>query len=428
MKKIVVLFLLTFGVLNCFATNTWNLRAIAERSGSNLNLLNENNELFKSVSVEGARNIVEIFDRMAILTSIRPKILINDQNTFNAFVYPVGDNFVVQITYPMFEVISKDKDMASYLIGHELAHAYLKHREKKRQQQQSTEAINMVASIFLEILFQRKIGVIGLGSDIASIGTEASLASYSRDFEREADRQGALWASSLGYSLDGQVRMFEFLQSKSGDINSIFSTHPAPRERIEAAKEFAIENRLATSKFYAIEKPSKEQIELQKMVEKYKVSTLPKTEIGKMAIEEFSKRNFEKAYELNVRCEEQKDISCTNILGLMHEYGLGVRKDISKALEKYKIGIAENYGPSVINFYRLNLTGFSGPIVEEDAFKYYSELAKQGSIDAMGALASMSANKEYLTKTKEMYLSKRTSNLPNSLMCIVFWESTLRSS
>jgi putative metalloprotease len=402
-KLIYIITVFVIFINKSYAGNAWDLRAVSLSEQQNINLIKSDKSNFKIINVKESKDIVTIFDEMSQLNGIRPKLFVNDENIYNAWVYEKDGVFVVQITYPLYEVISKDKEMASYLIGHELAHAYLRHMDKRLEQQQSAEAVNLLAGLFLEIFFQRNIGVVGLGSNLSAIGTQASLAAYSRDYEREADRQGALWASSLGYSVEGQVKMFEFLKSKSGGSNSIFSTHPTSDERLQSARQFAVENKLATSKYYAINKPSNEQIELQKIVDSYKTSILPKSSKGVIALEEFSKKNFEKAFELSKECAILKDSSCINSLGVMYEYGLGTSKNMQLAIENYKSGLNLKYGPSIINYYRLNVNGFTGIIDTDESYKAYIELAKNGSIDAMGAIASIAADKEYLEQTKELF-------------------------
>src|SRR5690606_39264889 len=83
-------------------------------------------------------------------------------------------------------------------------------------------------------------GLVGMGSQI---GASALLASYSREHEREADALGQEYLVKAGYPASGMVRLHQLLvteeKSTPSLLQTMFSTHPMSRERMQAAQAAA---------------------------------------------------------------------------------------------------------------------------------------------------------------------------------------------
>ena len=100
--------------------------------------------------------------------------------------------------------------------------------------------VGVIAGIALEVLAQRKLGVTNLGVNGGQLLGVAVTTSFTRDQEREADRQGIIWANMNGYDPMGAARLFQALEAKSGNSPlPFFQTHPNPGERVENARAIA---------------------------------------------------------------------------------------------------------------------------------------------------------------------------------------------
>ncbi|MEM9880529.1 MAG: M48 family metallopeptidase [Pseudomonadota bacterium] len=142
----------------------------------------------------------------------------------NAFALPGGRMMVlddlVKLTDDDYEILG--------VLAHELGHAYYRHP--------------MRGAIQLGILGFLAAVTIGDTSGLASIPLIAVQASYSREFETEADAFAAQAMRDANISPDALARMFERLRDTydlSGNEAGWFASHPALNERIKAARDAA---------------------------------------------------------------------------------------------------------------------------------------------------------------------------------------------
>ena len=97
--------------------------------------------------------------------------------------------------------------------------------------------LGTIAGIVFEVITRTKLGVTNLGMQGGNLIGTAFSTSFTRDQERDADRQGLIWARQNGYDPNGAVRLFQVLEKKSGNsLIPYFQSHPNPSERIENAK------------------------------------------------------------------------------------------------------------------------------------------------------------------------------------------------
>jgi Zn-dependent protease with chaperone function len=148
----------------------------------------------------------------------------------NAFALPSG---IVVVTDAMVEFVGSDDELLGVL-GHELAHH--RHRHSLRKMLQD-------AGVYLIIS-----AVVGDATTIASMAATLPVllveASYSREFETEADQTGAEFMVASGRQITPMVTFMQKMAEKQGDRggNDIMSSHPATQKRIAHLGRLAKEN------------------------------------------------------------------------------------------------------------------------------------------------------------------------------------------
>ncbi len=152
--------------------------------------------------------------------------------TLNAFALPGG---FIGVHSGLIVAARTESELASVL-GHEIAHVTQRHIAQLVANQGTTGLI-MLASILVAILAasrnpQAAEAALATGS---AAGIQSQL-SYSRDFEREADRVGLQILQGAGFDVRGMEAFFERLQRSSrlyeNNAPVYMRTHPLTTERI----------------------------------------------------------------------------------------------------------------------------------------------------------------------------------------------------
>ena len=118
----------------------------------------------------------------------------------------------------------QNRDEIAFVFGHEAAHHIEKHLPKK-----------VTGSLVGGLLFGVIAGAVTDYSDQSTIETAMDFGSavgsrvYSKDYELEADRLGAIITESAGYSA---IRGIEYFQRIPDPGNMFLGTHPPNQERI----------------------------------------------------------------------------------------------------------------------------------------------------------------------------------------------------
>ncbi len=134
-----------------------------------------------------------------------------DQDAPNAFALPGG---FIYISRGLLILSNSEEELAN-VIGHEIIHVAARHAAAR----------------------QSVVGALGPMAAFAA----GSIASYSRDQERESDRLGQGLAALAGYDPDGlalflrDLEYTERLQLGGSRLPGFFDTHPATTERVAAA-------------------------------------------------------------------------------------------------------------------------------------------------------------------------------------------------
>jgi Zn-dependent protease with chaperone function len=148
----------------------------------------------------------------------RYRWLVADHPAVNAFAAPGG---VVVVHAGLIRSADSPEELAGVL-AHEIAHAELRHSLK-----------NIVKGLGMRALIALALGDYS-GTALAEAAQNLTQLGFSREAEREADREGLRRLVAAGIDPGGMVRFFEKLASESkGAPPELLSTHPATEERLD---------------------------------------------------------------------------------------------------------------------------------------------------------------------------------------------------
>ncbi len=176
----------------------------------------------------------EIACRLAPLYCGGLRIYVVDMPYFNATMAPNG---MMEVWTGLLLRVENEAQLA-FVLAHELAH-YIRRHSLKRWVDMQNKA--NAASVFSIMTSAAGVGYAGQIGEMAAL---ASVLSYSRDQEREADIAGAQRAIEAGYDPQESVKLWEALiaeraASKKREQWVFFSTHPGARQRIETLEAVA---------------------------------------------------------------------------------------------------------------------------------------------------------------------------------------------
>ncbi|MEQ9167150.1 MAG: M48 family metalloprotease [Fulvivirga sp.] len=147
--------------------------------------------------------------------------IIHDDEVLNAFATPGG---YIYVYTGLIKYLDEADDLAGVL-GHEIAHADLRHTSSNLQKQYGIQ-------VLLSILLGQDAGQLTkIAGQVA--GTVAGL-SFSREFEAEADDRAVEYNAKTKYACDGVKNFFQKLEDEgaAGGTPEFLSTHPSPETRV----------------------------------------------------------------------------------------------------------------------------------------------------------------------------------------------------
>ena len=167
-----------------------------------------------------------------------------DTETINAYALPGGS---ILVSSGLLKRLGSEAELAGVL-AHEIAHVVKKHQITAIQ---SAARGNLAKSIGTEIASDRlgsrggaagqalKPFALNLVGDLIKDGF--FLRPLDRGLEYEADQLAVVIATRSGYDPYGLVGALQMLAQYKGDADaaSVFSTHPAPSERLAELEKFA---------------------------------------------------------------------------------------------------------------------------------------------------------------------------------------------
>jgi Zn-dependent protease with chaperone function len=148
--------------------------------------------------------------------------IINDPDNVNAFCVPGGKVAVYTGIFP----IAKDEGGLAVILGHEVAHALLRHAGERMSQAEvlGTGLVFAGASGVNPQILQ----ALGLG---ASVGV---ILPFSRSQESEADHVGLILMAKAGYDPRVSLEVWQRMERKEkGAPPEFLSTHPGSETRIQ---------------------------------------------------------------------------------------------------------------------------------------------------------------------------------------------------
>lgn len=182
--------------------------------------------------------VEDLIYRLAPHSEVRDtrfEFVVIDQGELNAFAVPGG---IIGINAGIF-LYANDEDEISGVLAHELSHLSQRHfaRQIENAERQAPIAIaSLLASILLIATNNADAGFAGLiGSQAAAAQTQLS---YSRDWEREADRNGMKTLVSSGLDPHAMPSMFEQMLAANRYNErppEFLLTHPITDTRISDA-------------------------------------------------------------------------------------------------------------------------------------------------------------------------------------------------
>jgi Zn-dependent protease with chaperone function len=187
------------------------------------------------VDAARAQNLRIAYGAISKVSGVRAQLSLVDIEGINATSSEEGGQGHVWFTLSLVDQLGNDPDALAAIAGHELAHLYFHHGAARKARAATAMGASQALGTLLNALLHVPVG--GL---IAGTGTQAVVASYSRDEEREADMKGLEWAKASGFSACGLARAMRLIEKSGASGQAAFlATHPGTGERIERATAFA---------------------------------------------------------------------------------------------------------------------------------------------------------------------------------------------
>jgi len=178
-----------------------------------------------------ARKIAQASDEMNFQWEVR---LLKADDIPNAFCLPNGRIAIYTGILP----VTQNEDALAIVMGHEVAHAILRHGGKRMTQgmlSQGTLAAVQAGLGVSEMNDTAKAGVMAVLGVGAQVGFTLR---YSREHESEADVEGLRYAIRAGYKPEEAPMLWERMAKLgSSDTPSWLSTHPASLDRAETLRQ-----------------------------------------------------------------------------------------------------------------------------------------------------------------------------------------------
>lgn len=144
--------------------------------------------------------------------------IIDDDETLNAFCTPGGFIYV----YTGLIKYLDSEDQLAGVMGHEIAHAALRHSTRQMTKVYGVQTLLQVATGRADpgMMEQIALGLVNL--------------KFSRNHETESDNGSVKYLCATGYNAAGAAGFFKKIQSQGGGRTPEFlSTHPNPKNRVE---------------------------------------------------------------------------------------------------------------------------------------------------------------------------------------------------
>ena len=172
------------------------------------------------------------FARIADPRGIRYQFYVVNSDVVNAFALPGGHVYVNR------GIIERADNLSEFagVVAHEVAHVAERHSVEQLQRAQNA---NLGLSVLYGVLLGRAPSTVERAG--IQVGGSAVFAGYTRDAEREADREAVSYMVRAGYNPIGLATFFEELlemqRRQPSGVQQWFSTHPTTQERVSATRQ-----------------------------------------------------------------------------------------------------------------------------------------------------------------------------------------------
>ncbi len=182
--------------------------------------------------------VTSVGNRLAAV-SHRPQVpwqfAVVNSSQVNAFALPGGK---ISITRGLITRMNSEDELAGVL-GHEIGHVTARHAVAGYTRQMLLTGALLGLALALG---DNEYAPVALAA--AGVAGSLMMLSYSRDQERQADQLGYEYMTRAGYNPVAMVSTFELFKrmekSEPSEVKAWLSSHPLPRERIEAARARAL--------------------------------------------------------------------------------------------------------------------------------------------------------------------------------------------
>jgi predicted Zn-dependent protease len=197
--------------------------------------------LSQSTTIASGQNydlVKRVADRLAAATGPAAKsfdwrVSLVDSPEVNAFCLPGGKIVVYTGILPT----AKSESGLATVMGHEMAHATLRHGSERLLEQKATQTLLTGVQYSLgDMSYEQQRAVMGALGAGAQYGL---LLPFSRNHESEADKIGLTYMARAGYDPREAISFWERMSkatSGSGKPLEFMSTHPSDTTRIEQLK------------------------------------------------------------------------------------------------------------------------------------------------------------------------------------------------
>lgn len=169
---------------------------------------------------------------------IQYKFFVIDSPIVNAFAVPGG---YIYVSRGLLALANSEAEMAA-VIAHEIAHITARHAASRMSQ---GVLVGLGAALLSAATGSQAVG------QIANVGSDLYIKSYSRAQEDQSDELGIRYLARAGYdpkamsaflaSLDAQTKLDRRIAGKSeGEGFNYFSTHPVTQDRVRNASALAM--------------------------------------------------------------------------------------------------------------------------------------------------------------------------------------------
>jgi predicted Zn-dependent protease len=164
-----------------------------------------------------------------------------DNREINAFALPGGP---VWVNRGAIQAAGTESQLAGVL-AHEIAHI----SERHAAQQLSNELVTNLGLSLMGALLGNAGGA-GAANIAARYVAGGTFLKFSRDDEQEADRAGAAIMARAGWDPHGMIELLDTIREQQqrdpGLVETFFSNHPSPQDRVEKLARVVPERRAGT--------------------------------------------------------------------------------------------------------------------------------------------------------------------------------------